>query len=738
MTSPPWRRLRDRSFASSAAICWLAAASCGGDAPLPPIEPGPDPDRPAALTIHGGDGQTATTGTSVAEPLLVRVTGREGAALAGVQVSFAVASGGGRVQFATSNTDSGGLASPGRWTLGATGPQELRASVEGLEPVTFNATSIGIPARIEAVAGQGQRAFAGSDVAVAPLVRVTGREGAALAGVQVSFAVASGGGRVQFATSNTDSGGLASPGRWTLGATGPQELRASVEGLEPVTFNATSIGIPARIEAVAGQGQRAFAGSDVAVAPLVRVTAADGSPLSGILVSFTTGPGASIAGADSLTDGDGRAGAGRWTLGTRPDVYRLEAMADGESISGNPVSFEAQALAGPPAELLRIEGDGQESEVKFPVAVSPRVRVLDPHGNVMAGVTVSFEAGGGSAVVPAEDEADSLGFAGVDKWVLGPEPGVAYTLTASVQEGDDTLATTVFTATATPPVYDIEIVLRNPGALSESHRAAFENAERLWERAITGNLPWATLREAELRACLSRSGIDIEPVGDRLINDMLIYASVEDIDGRGGILAAAGPCQLRRDSLLPVAGTMRIDAADVDGDHLEETIVHEMAHVLGFGTLWGLLRLLQDSVAHGRGNPHFKGDSAVAAFARIGGERYGASELVPVQHLGGAGIWNGHWRDFVLCTELMTAFADTGENPLSIVSLASMIDLGYERVDLGVADAFEVPAGCTSSRAGARRPRWGPGGLAPPTEILLPPLGLVDLMLDSVHYSPRE
>ena len=70
--------------------------------------------------------------------------------------------------------------------------------------------------------------------------------------------------------------------------------------------------------------------------------------------------------------------------------------------------------------------------------------------------------------------------------------------------------------------------------------------------------------------------------------------------------------------------------------------MHEMAHVLGFGTLWGLLRLVQDSVVNGRGNPHFDGDSAVAAFARIGGSRYTASTLVPVQHQGGAGVWNGH------------------------------------------------------------------------------------------------
>lgn len=627
---PRWHRFPVWAFPAMAVFWCLAVASCGDDPPVTPIDPEPEPDQPTALVIHAGDGQTAPTGTSVAEPVLVRVTGRTGTALAGVQVGFAVTAGGGRVQFA----------------MATTGPD-----------------------------------------------------------------------------------GLASPGSWTLGAAGPQELRASVEGLQPVTFTASAIGIPARIEATAGLDQQAFVGSQVAVVPQVRVTAADGSPVPGVRVAFTTDPAATIAGADSVTNDDGRASSGSWTLGSTPAVYWLEAMVEGDGVTGNPVRFEARALAGPPAELLRVEGDGQESEVTFPVPVLPRVRVLDPSGNFMAGVMVSFEAGGGSAVRPREAEADSLGFAGVERWILGTEPGVAYTLTASVRDGEDVLASTAFTATATPPVYDIEMVFRKPEELSEPHRTAFRNAERLWEEAITGNLPWATLREGELRTCLSRGGIDLEPDGDRIVNDMLIYASIEQIDGGGGILAAAGPCQLRANSGLPIVGTLRIDVADADGEHLEETIVHEMAHVLGFGTLWGRLDLLQDSVVSGRGNPHFTGDSAVAAFARIGGERYTASNLVPVQNLGGVGVWNGHWRDFVFCNELMTAFVDAGKNPLSIVTLASMTDLGYEGVDLDVADEFTVPVGCSSPDAGGARPDGARPGARPGSgaEILLPPIGVVNV-----------
>ena len=555
------------------------------------------------------------------------------------------------------------------------------------------------PAALAVHAGDGQSAATGAPVPDPIQVRVTGTTGGGLGDVTVSFQVTEGDGSVESASAMTDGNGIASPGRWTLGAAGQQQLRATVAGLPPVTFSATALAIPAEIAVAAGASQMAWVGSEVAVPPEVLVTDANGSPLAGIRVFFSTEPDAVVAGADSVTNADGRASAGSWTLGTVPDVYWLEARLEETGITGNPVRFEAVARAGPPAEVLLVDGDGQESEVKFPVAVPPRVRVRDPLGNDIAGVKVSFEAGGGSAVIPTEAETDSLGLASVEKWVLGPEPGISYELTASVREGSNTLASATFTATATPPVYDIEIVYANPGDLHPSHRAAFDRAEQLWETAITGNLPWSTVRKQHLQKCLDDGGIGLVADGDRIVNDVLIYASVDEIDGPARTLAAAGPCQIRKPdgpaAHLPIVGTIRIDVADasrLDSIALEGTIVHEMAHVLGFGTIWEPLGLLQGPATNRGGNPHFTGDSAIAAFARIGGERYSASNLVPVQGVGGEGVQGGHWLELVFVTELMTPFINKGPNPLSIVTIASMMDLGYEGVDLDVADDFTLPS----------------------------------------------
>ena len=555
------------------------------------------------------------------------------------------------------------------------------------------------PAAVEILSGNGQAATTGTAVADPLRVRVTGRTGAPLAGVSVDFVVTVGGGSVQGSnatTVTTGADGIASPGPWTLGAPGRQELEAAVFTLAPVVFAATSLGIPAEITVVAGVDQQVPAGSRVPVPPEVLVTDADGAPLAGITVTFGADRDAVITGAAPDTDPSGRAAVGSWTLGTSTGIYALEARLEGDGIKGNPVRVEAVALAGPAASVEAVEGDGQESEVRLPVPVRPKVRVLDAHGNGVPGATVTFTASGGSAAIPGSTVTDSDGFATVDKWVLGATAGATYRLTATAMDGESTVDSVTFRATGIPAVYRIDIVHASPESLSESQRAAFEKAEQYWEKAITGNLPWSTVLQHSLEQCLARNGFTLPVPGDRVVDDLLIYVDIRDIDGPGGVFGGAGPCQIRADTGLPVVGTMFFDATDMDGlseEARDETILHEMAHVIGFGTLWEYLGLLKEPKSRGGADPHFIGQAALDAFVSIGGDGYTESKPVPVQSVGGPGVWDGHWREFVFRTELMTSFIDRGKNPLSVVTLASFQDLGYEGVDLGLADEFTLPSG---------------------------------------------
>ncbi len=599
----------------------------------------------------------------------------------------------------------------------------------GGDPVTPEPDS---PAALVIHSGDGQTARTGTEAGEPVRVRVTARSGTGLSGVSVSFDVTVGGGSVPSSTAVTDVNGIASPGRWTMGAPGPQELRASVPGLDPVVFRATALGIPAEIAVVAGADQQAQVGTAVAVTPEVLVTDAEGAPLSGIAVVFTADRDATVADPEVRTDARGRADPGSWTLGTAAGVHRLVARVDSEAVKGNPLHFEAVALAGPAARLVTVEGDGQESETTLPVRVAPRVRVEDAYGNPVAGDTVGFSASGDSEVIPTEATTDSAGLAAVEKWVLGTNAGATYRLTASVARTDGTTATTTFTATATPAVYDIEIVHVSSSLLTESQRRAFERAEQFWERAITRNLGWSTVRKPDLQECLAKNDIDEEVTGDRVVDDLLIYAQIKEIDGPAGIFAGAGPCQIRVGSSLPVVGVMFFDLGDMDGlesnGHLEGTILHEMAHVIGFGTLWDHLGLLHDPAGSGRSaDTHFTGGASIDAFRDIRGDRYPESDLVPVQHLGGEAVWNGHWRESVFQSELMTPFLNRGLNPLSVVSIASLVDIGYEGVDFGMADDYVLPPPLYTAAGGGEVAGTGaPESIYLGDDILRIPLAVVD------------
>ncbi len=121
--------------------------------------------------------------------------------------------------------------------------------VNGAQPSSFGGTSefsaaastLATPIQIAINAGDGQSAIAGQAVAVPPRVIVRDANDIPVAGVAVTFAVASGGGTVDPMTAvTTGADGVSAVVSWTLGATpGINTLTASAAGLNDVTFTAT-------------------------------------------------------------------------------------------------------------------------------------------------------------------------------------------------------------------------------------------------------------------------------------------------------------------------------------------------------------------------------------------------------------------------------------------------------------------------------------------------------------------
>lgn len=209
--------------------------------------------------------------------------------------------------------------------------------------------------------------------------------------------------------------------------------------------------------------------------------------------------------------------------------------------------------------------------------------------------------------------------------------------------------------------FDIQVVFS--GGLTPSQQAVFKSAELRWEQIIVGDV------------------LDVNVPGVGLVDDLIIDASGVAIDGVNGILGQAGPTFLRPTSFLPATGTMQFDTADLAAleasGQLNDVILHEMGHVLGFGTIWQSLGLLVNPSAAGGSDPRFNGPMATAEY----NTRFGTSDTgVPVEATGGPGTADGHWRETVFNNELMTGFIDPGFNPISRVTIAQFADLGYQVV----------------------------------------------------------
>lgn len=115
-------------------------------------------------------------------------------------------------------------------------------------------------------------------------------------------------------------------------------VTASCRDQSPVSPKTASI--VTNLQLLAGNDQSALVNTAVQIAPAVQVSDADGRPLRGIEVSFAvTAGGGTITGATQVTDANGIARVGRWTLGGSAGTNVLTATISGAA----PVTFTATA-----------------------------------------------------------------------------------------------------------------------------------------------------------------------------------------------------------------------------------------------------------------------------------------------------------------------------------------------------------------------------------------------------------
>lgn len=239
------------------------------------------------------------------------------------------------------------------------------------------------------------------------------------------------------------------------------------------------------------------------------------------------------------------------------------------------------------------------------------------------------------------------------------------------------------------------IELRYSADFPPRFKPAFEAAAQRWQEIITADVP-------DVGGTINPAVCDPTVSGQAPLNgvdDLVIYVGIIAFNAdKPDLLGQAGPCYFRKTSFLTIVGTMAFVDNKMDGllqaNQLTDTVMHEMGHILGLGTHWQILNLTANTLG---GNfcgtdPQYIGSNALREYRALGG-----TGNIKLENLYGPGTCEGHWKESVFGTELMTGFLNANVvNPLSRMTLASMQDLGYS-IDLSKADPYSIPAAGTAS-----------------------------------------
>ena len=450
--------------------------------------------------------------------------------------------------------------------------------------------------------------------------------------------------------------------------------------------------VPTSVSITPTAVQAAAVGSVVTPAITFSVKDQNGNPMAGVPVTITVS-GGTLTGAPTSTT-SGETSIGTWTLGTTVGVNTVTIKAGDLA----PITFSITTVAGPPAQIITVEGGGQLTPAGS--TLSPiTIRVADQFGNGVANLPVTITvAEGGGFVAPVSGTTDASGQLGGIVWTLGK---LAMPQTLAVTSGTITATIPATVSTA----YSLEVRYFG-GDPQPNVQAAFDTAVARLRGAITGGLGPVAFNNTPL-------GDPAQPntncgvtgvVLNETVPGVIIYAQIKPIDGAGKVLGSAGPCLIRNTSRLTIIGVMQFDSDDLAAlaasNRLQPVILHEMSHVIGFGTLWDQ-KTPSLIVGEGGADPRFTGTNAQTECTLAGGTTLCTGGVAVENCTGipncGAGTQDSHWREGSGTTiagfksELMTGFIGSGGNPYSNISIQQFADLGYA-VNSLAADPYTVPS----------------------------------------------
>ena len=437
---------------------------------------------------------------------------------------------------------------------------------------------------------------------------------------------------------------------------------------------------PASVSATQAVTVDGAAGLPLVTAPTFVVKDGGGSTLGGVAVTVAvTAGGGTIADAPTKTTGGSPTSIGTWTLGKTAGVNSVTVTVG----SLPPVVISVNGKPGPPASIAFTAGSSQLSIAGIAPPITPIAQVRDQFGNGVPGASVLFTIGDGDGTVsPTPVTTNAQGTVAATSYRVG-KSAIPQSLRATSGGFSALAGITVQT--------DYNVDLRFFGTpMPDSAAAAFIAGAARIKASVIGDIPDINVASPiDMGAACGATG---QTFAAGVLDDVVIYAAVQPIDGAGKILAFSGPCAGRDPGGLTAVGVMIFDSDDIQQlitrGTLRDVIQHEMLHVIGIGTLWQSKGILAGARTV---DSRFTGVLGVAACVALGGSPVCAG-AIPVENCTNCpGTSDSHWRETTFGNELMTGFLNVGGvNPYSSMSIQSLGDLGYV-VNPAAGDAYGIP-----------------------------------------------
>ncbi len=334
--------------------------------------------------------------------------------------------------------------------------------IAGLSSVFFvhSAAAAGSPSRIAIVSGNSQAGIVGQKLPSAFVVKVTDSNGNAVPGATVFWKITRGAGHFPTGSTVTNSSGVTS-NTITLGtATSWNQTNATTSTGAGVTFGANGqAGFAKTIALYSGNQQTGTVGS--LLPSNLEVICSDQygnlSAMAQIAWTATSGGGSFSYFQSATVKG---IAVKNLTLGKTPGVNTVTATIEGTNTS---YTFTATAVAGPPALIPIVSGNGQAGEPGATLANPFYVQVTDAYGNPLSAVQVNWQAlTAGDRLSTASTITNSLGLT-ERHLTMGPAYG-EHIVTATIA-GTNISQTFVATHDFAATIQEVPAANANPAAM---------------------------------------------------------------------------------------------------------------------------------------------------------------------------------------------------------------------------------------------------------------------------------